>query len=252
MKVKNVIISQPQPQNYEKSPYFDLSKKHGLNICFKKFIKIDPVLAQEFRMSRINILDYTSIIFTCNNAVDHFFRLCKELRIMVPETIKYFCVSETTAKYLQKYVLFKKRRVFHGKENPEELINIMKKHLEEKFLMPCTEGHKQELVSMFSANKIPVRKAIIYKTISDPIIKETIDLNTIDLFVFFSPFGIKSLFENFPDFKQNGTFIAAWGKTTQKAAKDAGLTVNIIGPTTTISSMPTAIDAFLGKLKKAI
>ena len=252
MKVKNVLISQPQPPNYEKSPYFDVSKKFGLNISFKKFIKIEPVSAQEFRKAKINILDYSAIIFTCNKAVDHFFRLSKEMRLVVPGTTKFFCISEKTAFYLQKYVTYKKRCFLHGNESLEELINLIKTHLEEKFLMPCTEGHKHEIVSMLSSNKIPVRKAIIYKTISDLEIKKTIDLKSVDMFVFFSPFGIKSLFENFPDFKQNGTFIAAWGKTTQKAAKDAGLTVNIQGPTSTISSMPTAIDVFLGKLKKAI
>jgi uroporphyrinogen-III synthase len=250
LKVKNVIISQPQPPNYEKSPYFDLSKKHGLNIVFKKFIKIEPVLAQEFRRSKINITDHTAIIFTCNNAVDHFFRLCKEMRIMVPETTKYFCISEKTAFYLQKYVQFRKRKIFNGKENAEELINNMKKHPTEKFLMPCTEDHKQEIVSLFAANKIPVRKAIIYKTISDSDVKATVDPNEFDMFVFFSPFGIKSLFENFPDFKQNGKIIAAWGKTTQKAAKEAGLNINIFGPTDTITSMPNAIDGFLEKSKK--
>ncbi|MEI6124658.1 MAG: uroporphyrinogen-III synthase [Bacteroidota bacterium] len=250
MKVKNVIISQPQPSNYEKSPYFDLAKKHGLNIVFKKFIKIDPVQAQEFRRYKINIIDHSAIIFTCNNAVDHFFRLCKEMRITVPETTKYFCISEKTAFYLQKYVQFRKRKIFHGSEDSLELIDAIKKHPTEKFLMPCTEDHKQEIVSLFAAHKIPVRKAIFYKTVSDSDIKDSINPLEVDMFVFFSPFGIKSLFDNFPEFKQNGAFIAAWGKTTQKAAKEAGLKVDILGPTSSITSMPLAIDTFLEKLKK--
>ncbi|HNW90336.1 MAG TPA: uroporphyrinogen-III synthase [Bacteroidales bacterium] len=250
MKVKNVIISQPQPPNYEKSPYYELSKKHNLNITFNKFITIDPVSAQEFRKAKINILDHTAIIFTCNNAVDHFFRLAKEMRLMIPETMKYFCVSEKTAFYLQKYVQFRKRKIFNGKEKPEELINIIKKHHQEKFLLPCTESYKQEIVNLFTANKIPVRKATIYRTISNMSIRDEINIDMADMLVFFSPFGIKSLFDNYPDFKQNKKIIATWGNTTFTAAMEAGLNVNIFGPSELITSMPMAIDVFLEKLKK--
>lgn len=250
LKVKNVIISQPQPPNYEKSPYFELAKKYNLNIVFKKFIKIDPVSAQEFRRSRINLNDHSAVIFTCNNAVDHYFRLCKEMRMMVPESTKYFCVSEKTAFYLQKYVQFRKRKIFNGKENSEELINVLKKHPTEKFLLPCTEDHKQEIVNQLAAHKIAVRKAVIYKTVSDLEVRDTINLDDFDMLVFFSPFGIKALFENYPDFVQNKKVIAAWGNTTQKQALDSGLTINIQGPTDTITSMPMAIEAFLEKNKK--
>ena len=250
MKVKNVIISQPQPPNYEKSPYYDLAKKHNLNITFKKFILIEPVSAQEFRRARINILDHTAIIFTCNNAVDHFFRLAKEMRLLIPDSTKYFCVSEKTAFYLQKYVQFRKRKIFNGKEKPEELINIIKKHLQERFLLPCTESHKQEIVNLFTTNKIPVRKAMIYRTISNMDVKNEINIDTADILVFFSPFGIKSLFENYPEFKQNKKLIATWGNTTFTEAKDAGLCVNIFGPSETVTSMPMAIESFLDKAKK--
>ncbi len=250
LKVKNIIISQPEPQNYEKSPYFDLSKKYNLNIVFKKFIKIDPVSAQEFRRSRINLLEYSAVIFTCNNAVDHYFRLCKEMRLTVPETLKYFCISEKTAFYLQKYVQFRKRKIFNGKENTEELISVLKKHPDEKFLLPCTEDHKQEIVSQLSSHKILVKKAIIYKTVSDLEVRETINIDDFDMMVFFSPFGIKSLFENFPGFQQENKIIAVWGNTTQKQAKDSGLNFNIQGPTDIITSMPMALEAFLEKNKK--
>ncbi len=250
MKVKSVIISQPQPPNYEKSPYYELSKKYNLNIIFKKFIVIEPISGQEFRKSKINILDHTAVIFTCNNAVDHFFRLAKEMRLEIPDTLKYFCVSEKTAFYLQKYVQYRKRKIFNGKEKPEELINIIKKHLQEKFLLPCTEDHKHEFVNLLSLNKIPVRKAIIYRTISNLEVHKEIDIEPIDMLVFFSPFGIKSLFENYPDFKQNKKIIASWGNTTYCAALEAGLKVNIFGPSETITSMPVAIDQFLEKLKK--
>lgn len=250
LKVKNVIISQPQPPNYEKSPYYEIAKKHNLNIVFKKFIVIEPVLAQEFRKSRINILDHTAIIFTCNNAVDHFFRLAKEMRIMIPDTTKYFCVSEKTAFYLQKYVQYRKRKIFNGKEKPEELINIIKKHTQEKFLLPCTESHKQEIVNLFATNKIPVRKAMIYRTITNMDVQKEIKIDTVDMLVFFSPFGIKALFENYPDFKQNKRIIATWGQTTHAAALELGLKVNILGPSETLTSMPMAIDTYLDKIKK--
>jgi uroporphyrinogen-III synthase len=250
LKVKNIIISQPKPPNYEKSPYFELSKKYNLNIIFKKFIKIDPVSAQEFRRSKINITEHSAVIFTCNNAVDHYFRLCKEMRLVVPESTKYFCISEKTAFYLQKYVQFRKRKIFHGKENTEELISVLKKHPDEKFLLPCTEDHKQEIVNHLADHKINVRKAIIYKTVSELEVKEEVQIEQFDMLVFFSPFGIKSLFENYPDFEQKSKIIAAWGNTTQKQAKEAGLKINIQGPTDTITSMPMAIEAFLEKNKK--
>jgi uroporphyrinogen-III synthase len=251
LKVKNIIISQPQPANYEKSPYYELAKKFNLNIVFKKFIKIDPVTPQEFRKSKINVLDYSAIIFTCNNAVDHYFRLCEKMRITVPDTNKYFCVSEKTAFYLQKYVQFRKRKIFHGQENPAELISIIKKHGEEKILLPCTEDHKHEIGKHLTANKITVKKAVIYKTVPDTDVATEIEIDNFDMLVFFSPFGIKSLFENFPKFKQGKKVIAVWGKTTEKEARDFGLTVEIVGPTEKFSSMPMAVDAFLEKNKKS-
>jgi uroporphyrinogen-III synthase len=250
LKVKNIIISQPQPPNYEKSPYFELSKKHNLNIIFKKFIIIEPVTAQEFRKSKINILDYSAVIFTCNNAVDHFFRLAKEMRIIISETTKYFCVSEKTAFYLQKYIQYRKRKIFNGKEKPEELISIILKHPGERFLLPCTAGHKQEFVSLLDINKIPVHKAMIYRTISNMCVREHIDVDKADMLVFFSPFGIKALFDNFPKFKQDKKIIATWGNTTKIAAKEFGLKINISAPTEVFTSMPMAIGAFLEKAKK--
>lgn len=249
MKVKNVIISQPQPPNYEKSPYYDLSKKHSLNITFNKFINIDPVSTQEFRKAKINILEHTAIIFTCNNAVDHFFKLAKDMRQVIPDTTKYFCVSEKTAFYLQKYVQYRKRKIFNGKEKPEELVNIIKKHLQEKFLLPCTEGQKQEIANLLHASKIPVSKAMIYRTVSNMEIGKEVKIEKADMLVFFSPFGIKSLYENFPNFKQAKTIIATWGNATFNAALEAGLTVSIFGPSPTAASMPMAIEAFLEKVK---
>lgn len=248
MKIKNIIVSQPQPQNYEKSPYFELAKKHNLNIVFHKFFRIEGLSPQEFRRSRISITDHSAIIFTCNNAVDHFFRLCREMRIVVPETTKYFCVSEKTAFYLQKYVQFRKRKIFNGKENPEELLCIIKKHPQEKFLLPCTEDHKQEFLNILTESKIPYQKAVIYKTLPNDL--STIKLSDFDIIALFSHFGVKSLFSSYPEYKQAKTIIATWGTTTLKEAQDQGLDVGISGPSDIHTSMPMAIEHFIERNKK--
>ncbi|MEI6764669.1 MAG: uroporphyrinogen-III synthase [Bacteroidota bacterium] len=248
MKIKNILISQPQPVDYEKSPYYDLVKKHNLNITFRKFIKIEGLTGQEFRRYKINIPDHSAIIFTCKNAVDHFFRLCGEMRLRVADTTKYFCVSESTAYYLQKYVQFRKRKIFHGNENPAELLTLIKKHATEKFLLPCTEDHKHEIINLLEANKINYKKAIIYKTLPSDL--ADIKIEDYQMLVFFSPFGINSLYTNFPKFEQNGVLIAAFGPTTAKAIKDAGLKLTIGAPSEIAPSMIMAIDQYLEKNNK--
>ncbi len=248
MKVKNILVSQPQPVDYEKSPYFEISKKFGINFTFRKLFRIEGLTAQEFRREKINIVDYTAIIFTCKNAVDHFFRICSEMRIKMPETTKYFCISETTAYYLQKYVQYRKRKIFHGNENPQELINILKKHLDEKFLLPCAEDHKQEAITLITENNIPYTKACIYKTISADL--SDMNLYSFDMIVFFSPFGIKSLMANFPEFKQKELLIAGFGGSTLKAALENGIEINIPAPTEKAPSMTMAIEQFLEKNNK--
>lgn len=247
MKIKNIIISQPEPANLEKSPYFDLIKKYNLNVVFRKFIKIEGITPQEFRRAKINMLDYSAVIFTCNNAVDHYFRLCKEMRITVPETTKYFCISEKTAYYLQKYVTFRKRKIFNGKENGEELLVLMKKHNAEKYLLPCTADHKLEFANLLKENDIAHQKAVIYQTISSDV--SDVKINDFDMLVFFSPFGVKSLMDNFPAFKQNNKIIATWGNTTYKEAVDRGFDVRITGPNENCTSMTNAIEAFIEKEK---
>lgn len=249
MKIKTILVSQPQPSDLEKSPYADLTKKFNVTIVFRKFIKIEGVPAKEFRKDRINILDYTAVIFTSRNAVDHFFRICKEMRVEVPDSMKYFSISESTAYYLQKYVQYRKRKVFHSKESFTNLVELTKKHKTEKFLLPCSDIHKQEIANMLEENKIQFKKAIIYRTLASDL--SDVKIEDYDMLVFFSPAGIKSLFKNFPKFKQNDTAISAFGPSTAKAVVDAGLTLNVSAPSKTASSMTLAIEQYLqNELKK--
>lgn len=243
MKVKNILVSQPQPIDFEKSPYGEIARKFNVNITFRKFFKIEGIPAKDFRKDRVNILDYSAVIFTSRNAVDHYFRICKEMRVEVPETMKYFSISESTAYYLQKYVQFRKRKIFHSKENYANLIELIKKHKTEKFLLPCSDIHKQEIPRMLAENKIQYKEAIIYRTLASDL--SDIDIHNYDLLVFFSPSGIKSLFKNFPEFVQGDTAIGAFGNSTHKAIEDMGLILNVEAPTQTAASMTTAIEHFL-------
>ncbi len=243
MKVKNILVSQPQPIDFEKSPYGEIARKYNVNITFRKFFKIEGIPAKDFRKDRVNILDYTAVIFTSRNAVDHYFRMCKEMRVEVPETMKYFSISESTAYYLQKYVQFRKRKIFHSKESSANLIELIKKHKTEKFLLPCSDIHKQEIPKMLEENKILYKKAIIYRTLASDL--SDLDIRNFDLLVFFSPSGIKSLLKNYPDFVQGEIAIGAFGGSTHKAVQDAGLTLHIEAPTQAAPSMTMAIDLFL-------
>ena len=245
MKVKNVLVSQPQPADFEKSPYGSLSKKFNVNIDFQKFIKIEGVPGKEFRQSRINLLDYTAIIFTSRNSVDHFFRMAKELRADIPDSMKYFCISESTAFYLQKYVQYRKRKIFHGKQSFDDLLEIIKKHKEEKYLLPCSDIHKASISKLLEENGIDFNKGVFYKTLASDL--SHIEIDRYDMLIFFSPTGVKSLFKNFPEFKQNSTLIATFGPTTSKAVKESGLSLDIEAPTKTAPSMTMAIEQFLQK-----
>lgn len=247
MKGKRVLISQPQPEN-EKSPYADVARQFNLDITFRKFFLIESIGAREFRKNRIHIPDFTAIIFTSKHAADHFFSLCEELRVQVSEQTKYFCTSEAIALYLQKYVQYRKRKIFFGKNHFSELLDLIKKHKDEKFLFPCGENHKKEIPQLLKQNKIQFISAPIYRTVSSDL--SDIDINEYDMLVFFSPFGIESLRRNFPDFAQGDTLLAVFGDATAKAAKKAGLTVNIPAPTETAPSMTMAIQEFLQKQAK--
>lgn len=246
-KIKNVLVSQPKPAEIEKSPYFNLAKKYSLDVDYHKFIKIEGVSTKEFRKHRINILDHSAIIFTSRQAVDHFFVLAKNLRVEIPDSMKYFCISDSTAYYLQKYVQYRKRKIFHGKHNFADLIEVIKKHKDEKYLLPCSDIHKNEITKLLDKNNVKYTKAVIYKTLASDLSK--LKINKYDLLVFFSPAGVKSLFKNFPEFEQNGSLIAAFGPTTAKAVRDMGLKLNIKAPTKTAPSMTMAIEEFIEKAK---
>jgi len=247
VKIKNVLISQPQPADPEKSPYFELSKKHNLKIDYFKFIKIEGISARDFRKDKVYIQEHTAIIFTSRNAVDHFFRVAEEMRVEIPDTMKYFCVSESIAFYLQKYVQYRKRKIFHGQQSFLDLMDIIKKHKNETFLLPCSDIHKATIPNLLAENNITFNKAVLYRTVASDL--SDLNLSKYDLLVFFSPSGVASLFKNFPDFKQEDKMIAAFGPTTTKAVEEAGMTLNITAPTKTAPSMSMAIDEYLKKNK---
>jgi uroporphyrinogen-III synthase len=246
-KVKSILVTQPKPES-EKSPYFDLAKKCNVKIDFREFIHVEGVSASDFRRDRINILDYTAVIFTSRNAADHYFRMCQEMRITVPETMKYFCISESTAYYLQKYVIFRKRKIFHGKQTFADMMDVIKKHKDDKFLLPCTDIANVEGAELLEKAKIRYAKAVIYKTVCSDL-SDLANVNY-DVIVFFSPSGVKSLFQNFPDFKQNLTRIAAFGATTAKAVEDANLYVDIKAPNPQAPSMTMALEQYITAVNK--
>ena len=245
MNVQKILVSQPRPTS-EKSPYFELEKKYGVEIVFRPFIKVEGLTSKEFRQSKVNIPDYTAIILTARTAIDHFFRLCKELRYNVPDTLKYFCVSETIAHYLQKYVIYRKRKIFYSETGRmEDLIPIIAKHHKETYLMPVSDVHNDKAV-VLDNNKVKYVKSVMYRTVSNNFKPgEKFDY---DMLVFFTPAGIKSYTTNFPDYMDRKVVIAAMGQTTLEAAANAGLTVDVtITPET--PSMASAIAHYLKKAK---
>ncbi|MGC9375357.1 MAG: uroporphyrinogen-III synthase [Bacteroidales bacterium] len=246
MKIKTILVSQPEPKN-DKSPYSELAEKNNLKIDFRPFIKVEGISAKEFRQKRIDILAHTGVIFTSRTAIDHFFRISEELRLAIPDTMKYFCISEAIALYLQKYIVYRKRKIFYGNGKFGDLMNTIKKHKEEKFLVPLSDTHKEEIPKKLEQARIKFTKAIMYCTVSADL-SDLSDVNY-DMLVFYSPSGIKSLLENFPDFKQNNTQIATFGSKTAKAVKDAGLKVNVKAPTPNAPSMTMAIDQFINNQK---
>ncbi len=247
MKIKTILVSQPAPTD-EKSPYHELARKYGLKIDFRPFIKVEAVPAQDFRQERINVLDHTAIVLTSRNAVDHFFRMCKELRLTVPESMKYFCISESVAYYVQKYIVYRKRKVFIGKQSFSDLIDVIKKHKEEKYLVPCSDIQKQEIPELLDKAGVKYTNAVFYRTVASDLsdIKEL----KYDMLVFFSPGGIESLKKNFPKFKQEGVFIAAFGPTTAKAVTDNGFRLDLQAPLPEAPSMTGAMELFIKQQAK--
>lgn len=243
MKIKSILVSQPQPTT-EKSPYFDISEKHNVKIIFRPFIKVEPVLAKEFRAQRISILDHTAIIFNARHGIDHFFRLCEEMRITIPETMKYFCVSESVAVYLQRYIHYRKRKVFYGNTGKlAELVTIMNKHLDEKYLFITSDVQNEETVAALEKAKFPLNKAVMYRTVSNDFGPDE-EFNY-DMLLFFSPMGINSLLKNFPDFVQGDIQIGCFGATTAQAVRDANLRLDLEAPLPGMPSMTMALENFI-------
>jgi uroporphyrinogen-III synthase len=248
LAIKSILVSQPKPEG-EKSPYYDLAEKYKLKIDFRQFIKVEGVDAKDFRAQKVNLQDHTAIILTSKVAVDHFFRIAEETRFEVPDTMKYFCITEAVALYLQKYVAYRKRKIFFGKQTIDELAEIMKKHKEEKFLLPCTDILRDNIPDTLEKQLLPFTKVILYRTVA----ADLSDLEDVyyDMLVFFSPGGIESLFKNFPDFKQNETAIAAFGPTTANAVVKHNLRLDVHAPHPKAPSMVGAIELFIKEqLKK--
>ena len=244
MKIKNILVSQPQPVDITKTPFGDLMKKYGVNFKFEKFIKLEGVTASELRQNHIKLPDYTAIILASRNAVDHFFRAAKEMRYAVPETLKYFCINESTALYLQRYVQYRKRKVFYGNQTFEDLIEIIKKHKDENYLYCCSDISSDTTMDMLNEAKINVTKAVMFRTVSADL-TPTINIGDYDMLVFFSPAGIESLKTNFPKFKQKDVAIGGFGEATCKAITDAGFNLDFHAPTQTAPSMTMAIEEYL-------
>ena len=241
------MVSQPKPET-AKSPYFDLAETNNVKIDFRPFIQVEGVSAKDFRQSRIHILDHTAVIFTSRTAIDHFFRIAQELRLTVPDSMKYFCISEATAYYLQKYIVYRKRKIFYGNGKFSDLVNVMKKHKSENFLVPLSDIHKQQIPDLLDKSGFKYTKAILYRTVSSDL-SDLKDVNY-DILVFFSPSGIRSLLHNFPDFEQSETRIASFGPSTAKAVKDAGLRLDIQAPTSKAPSMTMALELYIKKQNK--
>lgn len=240
--VKSILVSQPQPSD-PNSPYQKLAEKYNLKVDFRQFIEIDPVDIKEFRKQKVNILDHTAVIFTSRNAIDHFFRLAQESKIEIPTDMKYFCISETTANYLQKYIVIRKRKIFTGERTAADLLAVIKKHKSEKFVFPCSDIRTDDIPNFLKENDYQWSEATIYRTVASNL--SDLDSVTYDIIAFFSPSGIESLLQNFPKFKQNDTRIAAFGPTTSKAVKDAGFVLDIQAPLPNAPSMTGALEVYI-------
>ncbi len=241
-KIKSILVTQAAPTD-AKSPYFDIEKKYNIKVDFRSFIEVKGIAYKEFRKQKINILEHTAIIFTSRNAIDHFFRICKEAKIETPTDMKYFCITEQTANYLQKYIVIRKRKVFTGTKTALDLLEVIKKHKSENFLFPCSNKRQKDLPDYMGTNDFKITEAVMYETVSS----DLSDLENVfyDVLAFYSPSGITSLMENFPGFKQNNTRIAAFGPTTAQAVKDANLILDIQAPMPNAPSMTGALEQYI-------
>jgi len=246
LAIKTILVSQPKPQG-DKSPYFDLAEKYNLKIDFRPFIHIEGVDVAEFRTQKINLEDFSAVILTSKTAVDHFFRVAEEMRFEVKDTMKYFCISEAVAYYLQKYVAYRKRKIFFGKQTIVDLIDVLKKHKKETFLLPCTDILRDRIPMTLEENKLQFTKAVLYRTVAS----DLSDLENVsyDMLVFYSPGGIESLLKNFPDFKQKDTVLAAFGPTTANAIVKNNLRLDLHAPQPNAPSMTGAIENYVKEKK---
>ena len=248
MKVKTILVSQPEPK-VENSPYFELQQKLKVKVDFRPFIHVEGVSAKDVRQQKIDLNNYTAIILTSKNSIDHFFRVAEEMRYKVPETMKYFCQSEAVAFYLQKYVVYRKRKIYVGQKDFADLSPLIKKYKDEKFLLPASDQLNDDVPQTLDSLKVNWTPGIFYRTI----MSDLSDLKDVyyDILVFFSPTGIKSLFKNFPDFQQNNTRIAVFGSTTQKEAQDNNLRIDIMAPAPETPSMTMALEKYILEANKA-
>lgn len=248
-KIKNLLISQPKPAETEKNPYYDLARKYNLNLVFRQFIKVEGLSAQDFRAQRIDILAHGAVIMTSKLAVDHYFRICNEMRITVPEHMKYFCINEQTAYYLQKYIQYRKRKIFFGHGTIVDLVDVIKKNKNEKFLIPVSDVHKEQIVDLLDELKITFTKGTFYKTVCADL-SDIKSLQEFDAIVFFTPMGIRSLKKNFPQLKQGNLRIAAFGYATAQMVKELGYRLDIFAPNPQNPSMSGALDAYMKEANK--
>lgn len=241
-------MSQPKPAS-EKSPYYDIAEKYGVKIDFRPFIKVESLSAKEFRLQKVSILDHTAVIFTSRHAIDHFFGLCTEMRIAIPETMKYFCVTEAVALYIQKYIQYRKRKIFFGNTGKiEDLVPSIVKHNSEKYFVPMSDVHTDEIKNLLDKNKITHTEAVMYRTVSNDFQEgEAFDY---DMILFFSPAGVSSLKKNFPNFDQKEIKIGTFGSTTAQAVRDAGLRLDLEAPTVQAPSMTAALEMFIKETNK--
>ena len=245
--IKKILVSQPKPTS-EKSPYFDIAKRFGVELVFRPFIKVEAITSKEFRAQKVSILDYTAIVFTSRHAIDHFFNMAKELRLTIPEDMKYFCVTETIALYIQKYVQYRKRKVFFGTTGKiDDLLPTMVKHKQEKYLVPMSDVHNDSVAKMLDAKKLNHQECVMYRTVSNDFTADEVKNFDYDMLIFFSPSGIESLTKNFPDFNQGDIAIATFGPATAKAVKDVGLRLDLEAPSDKYPSMTGALQDFLQK-----
>lgn len=247
--VKKILISQPKPTS-DKSPYYDIEKQFGVNFVFRPFFKVEGLSAKEFRQQKISILDHTAIVFTSRNAIDHFFRLAKELRLTIPDTMKYFCITETVALYIQKYVQYRKRKVFFGETGKiESLIPTMVKHKGEKYLVPLSSVHNDSIATMLDAKKLQHTECVMYRTVSNDFTEEEKAAFDYDMLIFSSPTGMKALKKNFPNFEQGDIRIGAFGPATAKEVVAEGFRLDLEAPSKEYPSMTSALQAYLKKNK---